>query len=185
MGSNQEETLGNGEERRAITKNVEVIEKIETIKKIEKKETMETREREEPQEDGMSRDMEDMEALERRRIQKRREHMLEMRRRKRRQEVLRSWTLLIAGGLVMAGLAVWGLARLVAEPGGEEGKRRAGRTCRKAPPGRKSRRAAYPVWVRGREESMCLRERGMLRQKISPGKIHRRSKENSPLKISL
>lgn len=122
MGSNQEETLGNGEERRAITKNVEVIEKIETIKKIEKKETMETREREEPQEDGMSRDMEDMEALERRRIQKRREHMLEMRRRKRRQEVLRSWTLLIAGGLVMAGLAVWGLARLVAEPGGEEGK---------------------------------------------------------------
>lgn len=114
--------MGNGEERRAITKNVEVIEKIETIKKIEKKETMETREREEPQEDGMSRDMEDMEALERRRIQKRREHMLEMRRRKRRQEVLRSWTLLIAGGLVVAGLAVWGLARLVAGPGGEEGK---------------------------------------------------------------
>ncbi len=114
--------MGNGEERRAITKNVEAIEKIETIKKIEKKETMETKEREEPQEDGMSRDMEDMEALERRRIQKRREHMLEMRRRKRRQEVLRSWTLLIAGGLVMAGLAVWGLARLVAGPGGEEGK---------------------------------------------------------------
>lgn len=130
MGGGQEETLDSGEEQRAITKNLETIDAIDTIDMIETIdaiETLGTREteetqRDETQKDEMSRDMEDMEALECQRILKRRERMQEMRRRKRRQEVLRSWSLLIAGGMVAAVLAVWGLARLAAGSDGEEGK---------------------------------------------------------------
>lgn len=56
---------------------------------------------------------EDMDALERQRIQKRREHMAAMRKKKRQQELLRSWSLIIAAGLVVLALAVWGLVRLI------------------------------------------------------------------------
>lgn len=57
---------------------------------------------------------EDMDALEQQRIQKRRQHMADMRRKKRQQELFRSWSLIIVAGLVVLALAVWGLIRLIA-----------------------------------------------------------------------
>lgn len=59
----------------------------------------------------------EMDALEQQRIQKRREHMAAMRQKKRQQELLRSWSLVIAAGLVVLALAVWGLVRLVGSLG--------------------------------------------------------------------
>lgn len=65
--------------------------------------------------------IEEMEALERQRVQRRRERMAVMRQRKRRQELIRRWSLLIAAGVIVAVLAVWGFARLVAGRGQPEG----------------------------------------------------------------
>lgn len=73
---------------------------------------------------------EDMDALEQQRIQKRRQHMADMRRKKRQQELFRSWSLIIAAGVVVLALAVWGLIRLIASfvrgnaelPDGESGQ---------------------------------------------------------------
>ncbi|MDE5892025.1 MAG: serine hydrolase [Acetatifactor sp.] len=73
---------------------------------------------------------EDMDALEQQRIQKRRQHMADMRRKKRQQELFRSWSLIIAAGLIVLALAVWGLIRLIASlvrgnaelPDGESGQ---------------------------------------------------------------
>jgi len=65
---------------------------------------------------------EDMEALERQQVQRRRERMVAMRRKKRRQELLRGWSLLIAAGGIALTLAVWGLIRLAAGRGREDGE---------------------------------------------------------------
>lgn len=63
---------------------------------------------------------EDMEALERQRMLRRRERMAVMRQKKRRQELLRSWSLLIAAGVTLLALAVWGVIWLVTGPGREK-----------------------------------------------------------------
>ncbi len=67
-------------------------------------------------------ELEGMDALERQRIQRRREHMAAMRRQKRRQELLRSWALLIMAGLVVLVLCVWGVVRLAAGHSREGGE---------------------------------------------------------------
>lgn len=54
-----------------------------------------------------------MDALEQQRIQKRREHMATMRRKKRQQELLRSWSLVIAAVLAALALVVWGMVWLI------------------------------------------------------------------------
>lgn len=56
---------------------------------------------------------ENMEVLEQQRIQKRKEHMAAMRRKKRQQELFRSWSLVIVAGLVVLAVAVWGLVWLI------------------------------------------------------------------------
>lgn len=65
---------------------------------------------------------EDMEELERQRRQLRRERMAVMRQKKRRQELLRSWSLLITAGVIVLALAVWGVIRLAAGHGPEDGE---------------------------------------------------------------
>lgn len=65
---------------------------------------------------------EDMEDLEQQRIQKRREHMAAMRQKKRQQEVIRSWSLVIGAGMMVLALAVWGLVRLVGGHDWESGE---------------------------------------------------------------
>lgn len=65
---------------------------------------------------------EDMEALEQQRIQRRRERMSVMRQKKKRQELFRSWALVIVAGLIVLALAVWGLVRLVAGHSRESGE---------------------------------------------------------------
>lgn len=65
---------------------------------------------------------EDMEALEQQRIQRRRERMSIMRQKKKRQELFRSWALVIVAGLIVLALAVWGLIRLVAGHSRESGE---------------------------------------------------------------
>lgn len=69
--------------------------------------------------DEMGTEIEELEALERQRIQRRRERMAVMRQRKKRQELFRTWALAVAAGLVVLAFAIWGLARLIAGPGGE------------------------------------------------------------------
>lgn len=64
----------------------------------------------------------DTERLEQQRIQRRREHMAVMRQKKRRQEVIRSYCLLIGAGVIVLTLAVLGLARLVGNHGQENGE---------------------------------------------------------------
>ncbi len=76
---------------------------------------------EEMPEDADRGSIEEMEALERQRVQRRRERMAVMRQRKRRQELIRRWSLLIAAGVIVAVLAVWGFARLAAGSGQPEG----------------------------------------------------------------
>lgn len=71
-------------------------------------------------EDDPLRSGEDMDALEQRRIQERREHMAVMRRKKRQQELFRSWALIIAVALVILALAVWGGIRLVGSLGRDD-----------------------------------------------------------------
>ncbi len=71
-------------------------------------------------EDDPLRSGEDMDALEQRRIQERREHMAVMRRKKRQQELFRSWALIIAVALVVLALAVWGGIRLVRSLGRDD-----------------------------------------------------------------
>lgn len=61
----------------------------------------------------------DTERLEQQRIQRRREHMAVMRQKKRRQEVIRSYCLLIGAGVIVLTLAVLGLVRLVGNHGQE------------------------------------------------------------------
>lgn len=51
---------------------------------------------------------EDMEELERQRRQFRRERIAVMRQKKRRQELLRSWSLLITAGVIVLVMAAWG-----------------------------------------------------------------------------
>lgn len=51
---------------------------------------------------------EDMEELERQRRQLRRERIAVMRQKKRRQELLRSWSLLITAGVIVLVMAAWG-----------------------------------------------------------------------------
>ena len=65
---------------------------------------------------------ENMEALEQQRIQKRKEHMAAMRRKKRQQELFRSWSLVIVAGLVVLAVAVWGLVWLIRSIAGGSGK---------------------------------------------------------------
>ena len=55
----------------------------------------------------------EIDVLERQRVEKRRQHMADMRRKKRQQELFRSWFLIIAAGLIVLALAVWGLIRLI------------------------------------------------------------------------
>ncbi len=63
---------------------------------------------------------EEIDALERQRIQRRREHMAAMRRRKGQQELFRRWAPVIAVGLAVLALAIWGLVRLIAGPKSSE-----------------------------------------------------------------
>lgn len=76
-------------------------------------ETTDTEETEERTSGEVLRIKEDIEALERQRIQRRRARMAVMRQKKRRQELFRSWALVIVAGLIVLALAVWGLIRLV------------------------------------------------------------------------
>lgn len=75
---------------------------------------------EEEPEKGNPQVREDMEALERQQMQRRRERMAVMRQKKRRQELFRSWSLLIAAGLMVLVLAVWGVISLVTGPDREK-----------------------------------------------------------------
>ena len=59
---------------------------------------------------------EEIDALERQRIQRRRERMTAMRRKKRQQELFRSWALVAAAGMAVLALTIWGLVRLVTGP---------------------------------------------------------------------
>lgn len=77
-------------------------------------------------EDEEAQIQEDMEALERQRIQKRRERMAAMRQKKRQQELFRSWSLLIAAGVIVLALAVWGVISLVAGHDQEDGNKPGG-----------------------------------------------------------
>lgn len=65
---------------------------------------------------------EDMEELERQRRQLRRERIAVMRQKKRRQELLRSWSLLITAGVIVLVMAAWGVIRLAAGHGPEYGE---------------------------------------------------------------
>lgn len=82
-------------------------------------ETIDTEETEEKTSGEVLRIKEDIEALERQRIQRRRARMAVMRQKKRRQELFRSWALVIVAGLIVLALAVWGLIRLVGGHGRE------------------------------------------------------------------
>lgn len=64
----------------------------------------------------------DTERLEQQRIQRRREHMSIMRQKKRRQEVIRRYSLVIGAGVFVLILAVLGLVRLVGNHGQENGE---------------------------------------------------------------
>ncbi len=96
--------MSNQEKYEKITERIEIIDMEETSK------------------DEELQIKEDMEALERQQRQRRRERMAIMRQKKRRQELLRTWSLLIAAGVIVLALAVWGLIRLAAGHGGEDGK---------------------------------------------------------------
>lgn len=63
---------------------------------------------------------EGIDALEEQRTQRRREHMAAMRRKKRQQELFRRWALVIAAGLVLLALMIWGMVRLIAGPKSRE-----------------------------------------------------------------
>lgn len=62
---------------------------------------------------------ENMDELERQRARERREHMAAIRRKRRQQEVFRSWSLIIAATLVVLALAIWGVVRLVGSLAGD------------------------------------------------------------------
>lgn len=96
--------MSNRERYEKITDNIEITDMEETPK------------------DEDFQVQEDMEELERQRRQLRRERMAVMRQKKRRQELLRSWSLLITAGVIVLALAVWGVIRLAAGHGPEDGE---------------------------------------------------------------
>lgn len=104
---------------------------------------------------------EDMEELERQRRQLRRERIAVMRQKKRRQELLRSWSLLITAGVIVLVMAAWGVIRLAAGHGPEYGEG----------PAVKVRKSVSLLQGWGRADSICNLRRNPRRKEIQRTEI--------------
>ena len=100
---------------------------------------------------------EDMEELERQRRQFRRERIAVMRQKKRRQELLRSWSLLITAGVIVLVMAAWGVIRLARSTG--------------RGPAVKVRKSVSLLQGWGRADSICNLRRNPRRKEIQRTEI--------------